>query len=192
MAATPQRLDRTPGVAAPSVEVRAPEEELAPDPRLLGRDGTLGSEPAQAVAADAEVLGGAAAVHPLICPLALRLGQPSCYAVGDELGELAKELVQDETAGSGLGERRIATDESELRRGPSLLGGVGLHCRDLPKGLGRASGCSCTAGAAYFSYSVRLHRTSDGTAYRRWICPLTGVSSRHAAQSPRGRPDRRT
>src|SRR5579884_2039158 len=133
MAATPQRLDRTPGVAAPSVEVRAPEEELAPDPRLLGRDGTLGSEPAQAVAADAEVLGGAAAVHPLICPLALRLGQPSCYAVGDELGELAKELVQDETAGSGLGERRIATDESELRRGPSLLGGVGLHCRDLPK-----------------------------------------------------------
>jgi hypothetical protein len=93
MAATPQRLDRTTGAAAPSVEVGASEEQLAADPGLLGRDGALGSETAQAVSAYAEIFSGSAAVHPLIRPLALRLCQTSCDSVGDELGELANEPV---------------------------------------------------------------------------------------------------
>jgi hypothetical protein len=154
MTPPPQRLDRTWRRAAPGVQVRAPEEQFAADAGLLGGDGAFSGESAQAVAADAEVFGCAAAVHPLIGTLVMGFGQPSRNAISDEFGELTKELVQNQPAGRRLGKRRIADDESELRRRPSLLGGVRLHCRDLPKGLGRASGCSSTAGAAYFSYSA--------------------------------------
>lgn len=105
MTASPQRLDRPPGVAAPCIQIGAPEEQLAADAGLLGRDRPFGGQATQAVPGDAEVFGGATTVQPFVGSLALRLCQEGCDAVSNELGELAEELIQHGAAAGGVGKR---------------------------------------------------------------------------------------
>ena len=115
------------------VQIRATEVQLAPGTRLLGGDRALGSQPAQAVATDPEILGGAAGVEPVICALAGRRPEPRSHAVGDKVSQLQQKLIKDGiTVAEPSGTHRGSTfHEMELRRLPRLRHGVTLHCRDL-------------------------------------------------------------
>jgi hypothetical protein len=95
MTSTPQRLDGSRGRAAPSVEVSASEVQLAANAGLLGRDCSLGRQPANAVAADAEVLGCPTRVEPVVGAFRFRRSESSSYAIGNELDELPEELLED-------------------------------------------------------------------------------------------------
>jgi hypothetical protein len=106
MATIPWRLDRATGRAAPVVQVRAAEVELAPDTSLLGRNGALGSEPADAVTADAEIQSRTAGVEPLLRAALLRHDEADSHPLGYEFGELAEQLIENMAAERGGGQRR--------------------------------------------------------------------------------------
>jgi hypothetical protein len=153
-------MPRATTASPPGVEIRAPEVELATRTVLLGRDRPLGSELAQRVSVQAEVVGCGTGVESIIVLIRV-IGKPVAQQCHDPLGQPIDELVNDRPlgratrlgrqaqslAGLGLAAVRLGLIEraSSSRSCVAYAAIVGTSF----KGLGQASGCCCTAGAAF-------------------------------------------
>lgn len=86
MAYTAHRDNRHWSRAAPCIEIRPAEEQLASDTRLLGRDRSLSRKTTQAVAANAEILGSAPSIEPLVRSLGSGGDKPRRGAIRHQVG----------------------------------------------------------------------------------------------------------
>lgn len=95
MAHTAHSDNRRRSGAAPRIEVRPAEEQLASDTRLLGRDRPLSRKTAQAIAADPKILGGAPSIEPLVRTRRSSGDKPRRDTIRYEVGQLHQQLIED-------------------------------------------------------------------------------------------------
>jgi hypothetical protein len=84
--------------AAPFVQIRAAEVQLAPATRLLCRDCPLSSQPAQAVSADPEILGGTSRVEPLVPARLSTRHEARSDSFRNNVRQLDQQLIKDRVA----------------------------------------------------------------------------------------------
>jgi hypothetical protein len=99
MLTTEPRPERHGPIRPPGVQIGSAEVELAPGTGLLGWDRSFCSEAPDAVAADAEKLGGTAGIEPRICDSVARGRQLRRDPIGNKVSQSAKQRVQD---GAGI------------------------------------------------------------------------------------------
>ena len=150
---------------SPLVDVGAPEEELAATTVLVDGDRALGGELSERVAVDTEVFGCATRVQPLGGVIARRATKMLNHRGGHASHELVDESFEDQELGGSVRRRKASggPPRSLGSRPPKKLVMRGrcwkkriaqsgrwgrLTLSGPPNGLGQASGCSTTAGAA--------------------------------------------
>lgn len=149
----------------PLVELEPAEEQFAAPPILLRGDGTCRREPTEGVAVEPQVFGDFTGVKrfiPLVCAPDLQVRenggrQSICEPIDKRINQGSVNTRDLDRLRARRPRRAMSIpgvalaggfEVEQLSRLLTLLGVVRWHCRDLPKGLGRAPGCWCTAGAA--------------------------------------------
>jgi hypothetical protein len=99
---------------APRIQIRPAEEELAARTCLLGGDHALRSETTQAVAMDAEVLGCARRVQPLIRSIAAWFREESGDLRRHQIRQLPEQLVENPIARRSDGVRAVGDRQTVI------------------------------------------------------------------------------